>query len=69
MIIADGNNITKIHLEFCFQGESAGKIETDWKNKQICNNEKVNKVHQSNKTIKILKRDRKETIRINHGRK
>ena len=34
-------------MEFILRGMSAGKIETDWKNKQIRTNEKVNKVQQS----------------------
>ena len=34
-------------MEFCLRGESSGKVETDGKNKQIRNNEKVNKVQQS----------------------
>ena len=34
-------------MEFCLRGESSGKVETDGKNKQICTNEKVNKVQQS----------------------
>ena len=61
-----------------FTGTSAGKIETDGKNKQIRNNKNVNKVQQSkngrnkqdfktrlegNKT----NRSRKEIKRIEHG--
>ena len=57
---------------------SAGKAETNEKNKQICNNEKVNKVQQSkngriNQDLKTrpegnrTNRSRKEIKRIEHG--
>ena len=47
MIIVDGNNTMIIRQSLICEFTSAWKAETDEKNKEICNNEKVNKVQQS----------------------
>ena len=49
MKIEEGNNIAKIYLSLIHRGRQQGKQRPTEKNKQICNNKRVNKLQQSKK--------------------
>ena len=69
MMLSDGNDITKIYWSLIY-GECRWKKKTDGKNKQICNNKKVNKVQQSkNGRINQDLKTKLEGDRTNQSRK